>query len=267
MNTKPEFDYAAAVRSIQGVSVTEYNLYSDSVARVICTVVGDMDRATMSDRLAAVFGNRVSPIRSSFRWLEKNRAAIGFVRLTPAVRAYSKETVEAKYTRINANLFMDPSDESIWEIRPGSGGSYLARKGNDNLAELIEASRVSPRGSTPRMHSVLSAMASRNSMMAFVEEEGSLVDYGFYLTAKDGKYSVLSTTTNAPVEIPSIGVVGVYDLEIPKEILSAIAPKGPTKVKAAADISTQIEYYKRLYAYAPDYLEKVIVQIEQMAAM
>lgn len=267
MNTTSEFNVAAAIRSIQGVTVTEYDLYSPSVARVICTVVGDMDRLTMSDRLAAVFGGRAAPIRSSFRWLEKNRSALGFVRITQPVRAYSKTEIESKYTRINANLFMDPSDESIWEVKPGSGGSYLARKGEDNLAELIEANRVSPRGSTPRMHSILSAVAKKSNLVAYVEEEAASVDYGFCIHALSGRdrYSILSSTTHKPVEITADGVVGVYEVEIPAAVQANV--RATSKAIASFDPKDPIEYYKQLYFYAPDYLEKLIVEIEQQAAL
>lgn len=263
---KKEFDLTK-IRSIKGASITEYRMYSPKVARVIASFVGDLTPEDATDRLIACLNGAASPIRSSFRWLEKHRSAIGFVSLTSAVRAFDEKTVTAKYHQVKANLFMDPSDESIWEVKPGSGGQYLAKRGNDNLAELIEAARVSPRGSMPRMSAVMAAAARPQQFVSFVEPDGQVVDYGFCLKADADTYHVLSNTTQQPVEIPRDGIISVHTLDIPAAIRSTIEKSGGGVKAGFSDSQAVIEYYKRAYAYAPEYVESIIRQIEQQSAM
>lgn len=260
MSTKPEFDLSR-IRSIRGASITEFRMYSPKVARVIATFVGEQTPEEATDRLTACLNGLASPIRSSFRWLEKNRSAIGFVSQVTPVRMYDEKTVTAKYQRINANLFMDPSDKSIWETKSGSGGQYLARKGEDNLAELIEAARSSPRGSVPRMMSVMAAAARPQQFVAFVDKDGSAVDYGFCLAPTDDGYNVLSYTTKQTASIERDGVIGVYSLDVPENIKSKVTASAGYQKDASTD------YYKRLYSYAPEYLEQVIRQVEQQAVL
>lgn len=257
-----QFNIASTLRSIKGVSVSEYTLLSPKVARVIANSVGNMSKAEFGDRLSAIFENRATAVRSSFRWLAEGTSAIGFVHLQQPVRAFDQKNVTAKYQRINANLFMDKADESVWEVKPGSGGSYLSRTGEDNLAELIEASRISPRGSTPRMNSVVSASARAREFVAFVDVTAGVVDYGFCLESANGDHVVLSSTTTQTVNVSAASVVGVYDINIPPHVHNAI--KG-TKVQAATDKATMIDYYRRAYGYAPEYLEEIIKQIEAMS--
>ena len=259
-----QFNIAAALKSVKGVSVSEYAMLSDKVARVVANVVGVQTPGEIADRIAAVFGNRATAVRSSFRWLHEGRSAVGYIAIQQAVRAFNKEDASGKYQQIKANMFMDKSDESVWEVKPGSGGSYLARTGEDNLAELIEASRVPPRGSVPRMSSIVSASAKPKEMVAFVDLKNGVVDYGFCLSASaNGDHVVMSHTTNQPTDVIAAAVVGVYEVEIPAHVHKTIAGNN---VIAASDTSTQIEYYKRAYGYAPEYLAKIIAQIEAMSA-
>ena len=259
-----EFNIASALKSVKAVSVSEYTLLSSKVARVIANVVGTMDAREISDRMSVLLENRATPIRSSFRWLQEGRSIIGFVSVQNPVRAYDENQIKSKYQAIKANMFMDKADESVWEVKPGSGGNYLSRMGEDNLAELIEASRISPRGSTPRMSSVVSAAARPRELVAFVDVTSASVDYGFCLSSKDGNHVVLSQVTGQPTDVVANAVVGVYDIQIPAATHKAIAS---TKVTAAGDTSAMIDYYRRAYGYNPDYLEQVIKQIEAMAAV
>ena len=260
---RPEFD-TSKIRSIRSASLTEFTMISDNVARVIATFVGQMDKEDASDRVTAVLGGRAHPIKSSFRWLTPGRVAIGYVALTRAVRAFIGEG--KGYHKIKANMFMDPRDESLWELKPGTGGKYLARQGTDNLAELLEASRQSPRGSIPRMSMVLSASVQKQNFVAFVDTKAEMLDHGFCVESKeDGGFTVVSALTGLPVEVPGTAVVSVHTVDLPDRIRAAITPK--TKVKAAFDTSTMIDYYKRAYNFDPAYVELVIKQIEQMAAL
>jgi hypothetical protein len=250
--------FLSNLRSIRGATITEYTQLTPTTAKVIASIIGDLSPEEFCDRMTAALKNEAAPIRASFRWLDKGRSMIGFVTAVPPVRAYDANTVEAKYRKITANTFMDKSDESIWEVKPGSGGSYLTRKANDNLAELIEAARVSPRGSTARMYQVVQASVNKGELLAYVDGNSNQVHYGFCMEASaDESYKVLSHTTNEVETVPTAHIVAAYEIDIPKNITAAITP---------ADKKNSIDYYKKLYFYDPAYLEKVIREIEETAA-
>lgn len=254
----------ASIRSIKSAAITEYTQVSDNVARVIATFVGNMERAEASNRLGAVLKGKARPISASFRWLtEDRRVAIGYVSSVRPVRAFKEDDPAMK--KITANLFMDAADESLWELKPGQGGKYLARQGQDNLAELLEASRVSPRGSTPKMRSILTSSARVSQFLAYVDVTSAMMDYGFVTDKTDDSYTVVSSTTNTAASVQSDAVVGIYTIDIPEDKKRAVA----SKIEADGGMSKadQISYWTRLYSYAPEYLAKVITQVEQMSAL
>lgn len=266
MNRKPEFD-VSSIRSVRSAAITEYITISATVAKVIATFVGRMPAQDALDRITAVLGNRARPIQASFRWLEEHRAAIGFVTVSKAVKEFNS-SVEAKMQKMNANLFLDQKDESLWKLEQGSGGKYLTRQGTDNLAELLEASRISPRGGTPRMSSILSASVRTSQFAAFVPEDGQMMDYGFCVGVGEGAYKVQSYTTGQTAVVSQDAVVGVYTVDLPPHITANLgAAPTPKGIKASADTDAQSEYYRKAYAYAPAYVDLLIKQVEQMAAL
>ena len=270
MNHKPEFD-VSSITSIRSAAITEFTPISATVAKVIATFVGRMEQQDALDRITAVLGNRARPIQASFRWLEEHRAAIGFVTVSKAVKEFNS-TVEAKMQKINANLFMDQKDESLWKLEQGAGGKYLTRQGTDNLAELLEASRISPRGGTPRMSSILSASVRTKQFAAFVPEDGQMMDYGFCVAVGEGAaggtaYKVQSYTTGQTATVSADAVVGVYSVDIPAHVTAGIgAPPVAKGIKASADTDAQIAYYRKAYAYSPAYVDMLIQQVEHMAS-
>lgn len=253
-------------RTVKGASISEYQMYSPSVARVVANIVGQQEPAELADRILACLNNKAAPIRGSFRQIPETNSAIGFVRLVTPVLSMDEKVV-ASMKKLQANVYMDESDQSIWEVRSGSTGKHLARKGQDNLAELIEASRTGARGSTPRIANIRSAAVTPSMFVAYVEPEAYEVDHGFCVKSNGDSYSILSSTTSQVVDIHHNGVVGFYSLEFPKEVVAAISKKSEAKVTAAMDTQTSIEYYKKAYSYAPDYIESIIRQITKLAAM
>ena len=132
---------------------------------------------------------------------------------------------------------------------------------------MISASGVSPRGTVPRMAAILSASVRKQEFLAFVDTKAEMMDYGFCVGEKDGTYTVLSQTTNQPVEVQSDTIVSAHVVEIPDHIRAAITPRKAPVRAAGEGASDMIEYYKRAYNFAPDYVEQVIKQIEQMSAI
>ena len=92
--------------------------------------------------------------------------------------------------------------------------------------------------------------------MAFVNPNEGDMDYGNVVgTTKDGKLAVQSAVSNETVEIATRMVVTSLTFEKDEQ------PEGYREIAAGSDKAAQIEYYRKLYSYSPDYVELVIQTI------
>ncbi len=260
------------------VTITEYEEINPRVARVILTTAST-DKAAIAASLMTTLKSAAAPIPDSFRWLEYGHSMIGYVTASSDVRVLDKETnlVQAGYKLVAANIFMDDEDSQVWELKSGAAGKYLVRQGHDNLAELIEANRRSPRGSTPRMHSVVSASAEPNEVIAFVNSHGSMtpeVDYGMCVRNTERGYEVIVAGVQEPLEVLHSEVISAHTVDT-AELKTAIAAayqnagERPQKVKAATDDGKMSleEYYRKLFSYNPAYVKLMMKVIKEQAAM
>jgi hypothetical protein len=260
------------------VTITEYEEINPRVARVILTT-SSTDKAAIAASLSSTLKNSAAAIPDSFRWLEYGNSMIGYVTASQDVRVLDKEAspIQAGYKLVAANIFMDNDDSQVWELKSGAAGKYLVRQGHDNLAELIEANRRSPRGSTPRMHSVKSAKAETNEVIAFVNSHGSMtpeVDYGMCVRTTARGYEVIVAGVQEPIEVLQSEVVSSHVLdtdELKQAIAAAYQTAGerPQKVRAATDDGKMSleEYYRKLFSYNPAYVKLMMKVIKEQASM
>lgn len=268
-------------------AVHEYQMVSPRIARVTASFT--QDHLSQDDAYAALqktLGNAMIPIKASFRWLdEKAGSAIGYVFAPPVTEFIGGDTVPDKYRQIAGNIYMDKADESMWNMREGVGGKYLARQGQEDLTAMLETARVSPRGSQPRMSQVLTASVQERELVSFVSESrrSASVDYGVVLsTGENGSMVVLSHMTTQPVTVKADMVIASFAIDsrkvppIPKDKVMAMKKSRPKpasiseKVQAADVYSPNLtpqEYWTLQYSYNPEYLAKVLQQVAEMAAL
>lgn len=273
--------------NIPDVFVTphEYVMVSPRLAKVTASVSAqsECNQADLLEYISASLTDGLTPIRSSFRWLDKDHTSIvGFVYSPTRIEHCPGGKVAANFRVTAGNLYMDEKDKSLWEMKEGAGGKYLMRKGQDDLTAMLETCRTSPRGSQPRLSQVLNASVEQNEFVAYISEgrRTSEVDYGVVLgAAVNGGIVVLSHLTSEPVAVPKSHVVTAYQLDLkaapklPKEKVEAML-KGKlaqaSRVEKAADAYTPKlspqEYWTLQYSYAPAYLEEVLKQVNEMAA-
>lgn len=256
---------------INPVNVSEFQMVSSRVAKVILNCAADIGTdlgSLITDAVHDKFQGRASVIANSFSWLRTGSSMFGYIASTRVTREADPEYVRSNYRVLASNIYMDKNDQTLWEMKKGVGGSYLARQDHDDLSSLIESARVSPRGSTPRMSSVITASAAPKEFVAFVHDSGysmPAVEYGFCLTSKGLPLRVLSFTTKSVVEVQESSVVSTHEITS-SELQSAMLT---SKKITAADTSTlsMEDYYRRAYGYAPEYVEMIIKQIQEMRAL
>ncbi len=263
----------ALLKGLQPVSINEYKLVNSRVASIIVATTGPVNSAELRSAVQARLSDAVSPIAGSFRWLDADRtAAHGFVaRVNPCVMLDGKTPVESGFRMVASNMYLSEADQSTWDLKSGGAGQYMVRHGEDDLGELLEASRAGSRSGAPRMAAIASAVAQPTEFVAFVNSMGTAapsMDYGFCVGVEGDKYRLVCSTYDKPITVRANEVVSVHTLDN-KEI-AALYASGSSKNKIAAsayDKAGSAEYYKKLYSYAPDYLKLVLKEIDEMAAM
>lgn len=261
---------------------------SDRLAKITASFTqSHLDQETAHAALQERLGRDMVPVRSSFRWLDDDRreSVIGFVFAPQPTEFLPGGALPKQYRQIAANIYMDETDESMWDMRDGVGGKYLARQGAEDLRDMLERARVSPRGSQPRMAHILQASVSSKELISFVSESRrtASVDHGVVLsTGENGALHVLSHMTGEPIVVASDRVIASYTIDskgvpaLPKEKIKAALALRPKPVTAAARVNaadvydphlTPEEYWKLQYSYNPEYLNKVLQQVAEMAAL
>lgn len=253
--------------STQTLSITDYQMVSTKVARVICAFTGNHNRDSLTAALQAKLKHAAAPVENSFRIIRAG-VAVGYLRANKEVRLVSKQELNAGYKIMASNIMMDAKDETLWELKKGAGGAYLARHGNEDLSELVEAT-VSRRSDIPALRHLAQASVAKRELVAFVTTAGDM-DYGFCVGVNNakGRLRVVSRSSRQAVVVPHEAVASVTPFNaltnrIPRELHEKIMASGIDR----SAIDQEIAYYTRLYSYSPEYLDKVIEQIEGTATI
>lgn len=268
------FNLKSAFKDLTPVAINEYRMVNSRVAQVVISSMFPLSSRELTAALQERLPQAVQPLAGSFRWLDREKTtAHGFVaRVNPCVMLAGKDPSTEGFRLVASNMYLSDTDQSTWELKPGVSGSYMVRQGEDELGELLQASCSTTRSST-RMATIASATASPTEFVSFVNSLGTAspsVDYGFcQASAQDGSTMKLVTSSyDKEITVRSSEIISVHQLDN-KEVASLYS-KGASRNQVASsayDKEGSTAYYKKLYAYAPDYLNLVIKEINEMAAL
>jgi hypothetical protein len=241
------------------IAITDYEMRSPTLARVIVSYTGHMTREQIRANLLEQFNNQAAPVENSFHIIKAHNnggAAVGFIRANKEVRVVEEKELRAGYRAMASNIMMDNADRSLWEVRQGAGTKYLARHGQEDLSELVEA-HLQRRQDIPALRHIAMAQAVKGEFASYVSKTGD-IDHGFVLAANAEKVQVLSMTSNMPEVVVMANVTRLDRIGVPKEF---------HKQMVKANISTQDKsqakaYWEKLYAYDPEYLSDIKTQVE-----
>jgi hypothetical protein len=244
---------------VNTVNIIDYEIKTPQLAKVIISFTGNPSAEEMKAALAKKLEYAAVPVSSSFKQI-KEGVAIGFVRANKAIRSVSKKDVEARYRVMSSNILMDNEDRTLWDVKEGASGKYLARHGQEDLTALVQAS-VQRRPDLPALRHITIAKAAPSEMVAFVDAEGDM-DYGFAIGTNDEKVKVLSFNRRIPVSIEYDRVVSIQPVAVPKELKAEVLA-----AMTAAEKKEAIEYYQKLYGYSPEYVRMITQQINEGTVM
>lgn len=268
----------------QVVAVSDYQMLKDNLARVIINCSSFMEKQDITSKLIARLSGKAQPILSSFQWINKEKTqAVGYVTSYREVKPVEATTMAGfRCVEKASNLYMDEGDKSLWEMKEGASGQFLARRGVDDLSGLIEHCRVAPRAGQPRCSMIRASVATTTEKSTAREMVGFCwaskfsagTDYGFVLSAaENGDLNVLSVASNTVETVPASQVFATVDIsDMPKpskaQANTWLAAQGKETAAERTDKQLSIEdYYRIAYAYNPDYVQKIMIQIQDMAAV
>ena len=233
-------------------SVTDYEILSPTLAKVVVAHTGEPTRDEVAQMLAAKMDYLAAPVRGSFRNIRPG-LAVGFVRANKEIRLLEDKS---QYRVMSSNILMDNTDKTLWDVKSGAGGKYLARHGQEDLSELVNAS-VYRRPDLPGLRHVTIAKAAPQEMVAFVDHDGSM-DYGYAIGTSEAQVRVFSNARRIPVTVDYTRVVSITAAPVPKSThVSVVAQLSDAQAKADAK-----DYYRQLYGFDPAYLAEVIDSID-----
>lgn len=241
------------------VSITDYEINAQvpTLAKVIISYTGKFNKDSIRASLRSQLDNLAVPVEDSFREV-KAGVAVGFLRANKELRVVEAHELRANYrTMGSSNIMMSEVDNSLWEVKQGKGGTYLARHGNEDLSDLVSAS-VQRRTDVPGLRHLSMAKAAQSEFAAFVNKSGDM-DYGFVIAGNNDKIQVVSTTQHVAVVVDYSMVTSIQRVPVPKSFAKKMATAGiSTKDKTQAK-----EYWTQLYSYDPPYLKDVIQQVDE----
>ena len=257
-------------QTFSAATIHEYNMVAKGLARVTCSVNRDASREQIAASVNEALQGAGNVVPGSFRILSGD-TAVGFVAASREVRPIEKISEIAKnYRVLSSNVYLDNDDKSLWDLKEGASGKYLVRNGVDDLESLIQASRVSPTGSIPRLSRVAVAAVEKHEFVAFVKQTNWTTDvaYGFCVKANANGTMTLATEDGLET-VSNDTVVGSYVTE----------GKKPQAIKSSAfdqPIKDMKDYYRLAYGdqdggkgdqAQQDYVDAIIEQIDQMAVV
>jgi hypothetical protein len=241
------------------VAITDYEIKTPKLAKVIISYTGKFNKESIRAALLTQLDNRAAPVEDSFREVRAG-VAVGFLRANKEVRVVDPKELRASYRVMgSSNIMMSEVDNSLWEVKTGKGGTYLARHGNEDLSELVNAN-VNRRLDVPALRHLSLAKAASGEFVAFVGASGDM-DYGFAVASNDSKVRVVSHASQMPVTVGYDMVASINHAPIPKSFADKMRTAGISR----ADKAQAVEYWKQLYSYNPAYLKDVIDQVNEDA--
>lgn len=243
------------------LALTDYKMITPTLARVVVATSGNPSQKEMAEMIRAKFENLATPVEGSFKELQ-NQSAVGYIRANREVRVVTDKELTASYRVMSSNIMMDNHDKSLWSMQESSAGKFLARHGQEDLGELVNASvSHSSRPGVPGLRHLTMASAVRRELASYVSPTTLEMTHGHVIDVnQDGSMiQVVNAGTGAVEVVASALVTNLVRPPLPKSFKAQMATAGIS----TEDKSQAIKYWRALYSYNKDYMNMVIDQVNE----
>ena len=177
-------------------SVHAFEAVTPTLARVIFTTnTNNGTPQELAHAIQRATENDVSPIQCSFREISSMSlpSYYGFVRLNVETRPYDPN-LDSKLKKVGANLLVDASDESLWQVHKTDAGiDMLRRQNQQDMSTVLASVQVKVRNA-PQLSSIVAGVlpaATNNGgkldpshqFAAFIDPDTESLRYGYILSS------------------------------------------------------------------------------------
>lgn len=258
---------ASKTGTLPSVSITGYRMLGDRHALVTTVHTHDAGRKANLAALTAMLGGTARPIANSFRRInskvEARVVSVGYLTVNPIVEELTDDR-RANMTTLAKNVLMDNTDESLWNLKETSGGLFITRQADEELGELL-ASVARPRVGVVATASIASCQPNAGEYVAFVDVNSDEMVHGFVLAAGGETASVLPHGQDEAVSVHNDMIVAsLAGVDTDDNFLERQMKRETAGIN---DAETLKAYYRKLYAYNPEFLAEFEQMIDRQASL
>jgi hypothetical protein len=269
-------------------TINSFDLVAPGVAKIVATISGNFGSDPTQKVMAKICRKAIHAsvegvfcINNSFRVVPDTGDALRVVGFVGANRQSKPFEEKSSYKEIAKNVLMDVEDESVWEVSTVGGKKFMCLQGEEDISETLEVARVRDVSAPPI--SRFTSVANTGEYASWVDVENKDVRYGYVVASGDEATVVMCRLTNELKQIATSCLIALAtpDKRATKHV-KELAAKGQKKPKVLAavenfrntldkryeeydfsnvDYNNIREYYKAVFAYAPEYyaeFEKII---------
>lgn len=288
-----KFNVESALQKVQSkvnmvtAKVIDAELVSPGLYRVVASFPMEaklMQRGQMRQAIAKCFRGHAVAVESSFREIAGYGplTVAGYVSGQRQVVELSEENA-GLYKEVAANVMMSAEDESIWDVSNKGGGTFLTRRGEEDLDDLIALASLKARqsGDSVVASSQLDGVA-RGQYVTYVNPKTQEVAHGVILSFldievedEDGEISVdehidvlekdADGEQAAVVRITASHIIEVAELD---DFINANEDLVELRGEYNEDDPDSMkQYYAKVFNYDPAYLGEFDDTIDHVAVM
>lgn len=244
--------------------VTDFQPLNAQIARVAVTLSSAyVSQADATAAIARATNNQASPVLGSFRAVPNALVPtlIGFVSANREVVTGDDDRAK-RFQAQTASILMDPTDETLWRVVEEGGATLFVRTDTQDLHTALASVRT--RDVRAPQLQLAAAESTSGEFISYVSADGAL-KHGFVVHASEGDVEVLPSDAEDEEIISEDQVVEAHFLDDLNQEAAAAGIESTNFDSRSKEAMK--EFYKRMYSYAPDYLAKVIKQIDDSAAV
>lgn len=260
---------------MSNVSLSSYTEPRDGVVVASFKVATtDANVNAISDGIARLFKGEMSVVAGSMKVLEKSKffTSVSAHLIRNTVTRAVGDSIPQGFISLSKNIFMEERDSKTWKLITTDDGKKILVRDNSvetdsDMEKLMSSLSSVNHQYTPEAKKMVAQASSLMGsldigvLVSYVTEAGAQ-ELGFIVENLDNQGKVGIANETGYVSVSANKIVHAFDLEdyyselnLPK--LEVIAGK--------MDVNFKIDYYKKVYGYNKDFLQKWLDRIKANA--
>ena len=260
---------------MSNVSLSSYTEPRDGVVVASFKVATtDANVNAISDGIARLFKGEMSVVAGSMKVLEKSKffTSVSAHLIRNTVTRAVGDSIPQGFISLSKNIFMEERDSKTWKLITTDDGKKILVRDNSvetdsDMEKLMSSLSSVNHQYTPEAKKMVAQASSLMNnldigvLVSYVTEAGAQ-ELGFIVENLDNQGKVGIANETGYVSVSANKIVHAFDLEdyyselnLPK--LEVIAGK--------MDVNFKIDYYKKVYGYNKDFLQKWLDRIKANA--